>query len=66
MNIFDFCQRLINDYAGYTRRFIQIRDPHVRHYVNGQLEAGGLWPDPLVQTNSSFEAGTTIDVEGIA
>ncbi len=61
MNIFDFRQRLIDDYAAYTRSFIQIRDPHVRQYVNAQLEAGVLWPDPLIQLNPSFEPGATID-----
>ncbi len=53
MNIFDFRQQLIDDYAGYTRSFIQIRDPQIRGYVAGQLEVGVLWPDPLIQLNPS-------------
>jgi ATP-dependent helicase YprA (DUF1998 family) len=61
MNIFDFRHRLIDDYAGYTRSFIQIRDPQIGEYVGSQLEAGVLWPDPLIQLNPSFEPGATID-----
>jgi ATP-dependent helicase YprA (DUF1998 family) len=61
MNIFDFRHRLIDDYAAYTRSFIQIRDSFVRQYVDGQLKAGVLWPDPLIQLNPSFEPGATID-----
>ena len=61
MNIFDFRHRLIDDYAGYTRSFIQIRDPQIGEYVGSQLEAGVLWPDPLIQLNPSFEPGSTID-----
>ena len=61
MNIFDFRRRLIDDYAAYTRSFIQIRDPQIREYVDSQLEAGVLWPDPLIQLNPSFEPGATID-----
>ena len=32
--------RLIDDYAAYTGSFIQIRDPHLRAFVEGQLDAG--------------------------
>ena len=64
MNIFDFRHRLIDDYAGYTRSFIQIRDPQIGEYVGSQLEAGVLWPDPLIQLNPSFEPGSTIRSTG--
>ena len=61
MNIFAFRRRLIDDYAAYTRSFLQIRDPHLREFVEGQLQAGVLWPEPLIQLNPSFEPGATID-----
>jgi ATP-dependent helicase YprA (DUF1998 family) len=61
MNIFDFRQRLIDDYAAYTRSFIQIRDGRLRDFVNSHLDAGTLWPEPLIQLNPSFEPGASID-----
>ena len=35
MNIFDFRNRLIGDYASYIKSFIQIRDPYISYYVQG-------------------------------
>jgi ATP-dependent helicase YprA (DUF1998 family) len=61
MNIFEFRHRLIQDYAAYTRSFVQIRDDDIRNFVWGQLESGVLWPDPLIQLNPSFEPGSLID-----
>ena len=40
MNIFDFRRRLIDDYAGYTRSFIHVRDPRPRQFVDRQLDGG--------------------------
>lgn len=61
MNIFDFRQQLIDDYAAYTRSFIQIRDQRLDHFVREQLDAGTLWPESLIQLNPSFEPGAAID-----
>ncbi len=61
MNIFEFRRQVIEDYAAYTRSFIQIRDPRLQAFVDEQLEAGVLWPEPLIQLNPSFEPGATID-----
>ncbi|MGL5095871.1 MAG: hypothetical protein ACRDD1_09795, partial [Planctomycetia bacterium] len=61
MDIFDFRGRLINDYAGYTRGFLAVREPRLRGFVEDQLEAGVLWPEPLIQLNPSFEPGEGID-----
>jgi superfamily II DNA/RNA helicase/very-short-patch-repair endonuclease len=61
MNIFSFRRQVIEDYAGYTRSFIQIRDPRLHAFVDEQLRAGVLWPEPLIQLNPSFEPGASID-----
>lgn len=61
MNIFDFRRRLTDDYAAYTRSFVEIRDARIHAFVNQQLAAGVLWPEPLIQLNPSFEAGESID-----
>jgi ATP-dependent helicase YprA (DUF1998 family)/very-short-patch-repair endonuclease len=61
MDIFDFRGRLIDDYAGYTRSFLAVREPRLRGFVEDQLAAGVLWPEPLIQLNPSFEPGEGID-----
>jgi very-short-patch-repair endonuclease len=61
MDIFDFRQQLIGSYSAYTRSFLAVREPRLREFVREQLDAGVLWPVPLIQLNPSFEAGEGID-----
>jgi ATP-dependent helicase YprA (DUF1998 family) len=61
MDIFDFRRRLVDDYAGYTRGFIHVREERLRDFVDRQLEEGVLWPEPLIQLNPAFEPGESID-----
>jgi ATP-dependent helicase YprA (DUF1998 family) len=61
MNIFDFRDLLIDDYASYIKSFIQIRDPHINEFVQQRLDEGVLWPEPLIQLNPLFARGESID-----
>ncbi len=61
MDIFDFRQKLIDDYAAYTRGFITVRETKLSDFVQEQLREGVLWPEPLIQLNPSFETGESID-----
>src|SRR5713226_4708745 len=61
MNIFDFRNQLIGDYASYIKSFIQIRDPDISSYVQQKLQEGVLWPEPLIQLNPLFAPGESID-----
>src|SRR6266446_5365706 len=61
MNIFEFRNQLVDDYASYINSFIQIRDPHVHNYVQQKLHEGVLWPEPLIQLNPLFARGESID-----
>ena len=61
MNVFELRERLVDDYADYTRSFVVIRDERIRERVDAELEQGLLWPDPIVQLNPAFEPGETID-----
>jgi len=61
MNIFDFRNQLIGDYASYIKSFIQIRDPHISSYVQQKLQEGVLWPEPLIQLNPLFARGESIE-----
>lgn len=61
MNIFEFRNRLIGDYASYVKSFIQLRNSSIRDYVEGQLNAGVFYPEPLIQLNPTFARGETIE-----
>lgn len=61
MNVFTLRDRLVGEYTDYTSSFITIRDRRIREAVERDLDAGLLWPDPMVQLNPSFEPGETID-----
>jgi len=61
MDVFDLRNRLVDDYARYTRSFIEIADPRILNKVDGALDDGALWPEPLLQLNPTFLPGGTID-----
>ena len=54
MDVFDLRNRLVEDYANYTRSFITIADRRIKDYVEQQLQEGVLWPEPLLQLNPTF------------
>jgi superfamily II DNA/RNA helicase len=63
MNIFEHRDKLVSDYAAYTRSFIKIRDLRVRSFVETSLGGGVFWPEPLIQLNPTFlPAGTVEDL----
>jgi ATP-dependent helicase YprA (DUF1998 family) len=61
MDVFDLRNRLVGDYASYTRSFIKIADARVSAKVESELNAGAFWPEPLLQLNPTFLPGGTID-----
>ncbi|HXH26020.1 MAG TPA: DEAD/DEAH box helicase, partial [Vicinamibacterales bacterium] len=61
MNVFDFRDRLIADYAAYVTSFISIRDPRIRARVDEDLAEGLLWPEPSIGLNPAFASGAWID-----
>ncbi|CAG0975664.1 hypothetical protein ANRL4_01549 [Anaerolineae bacterium] len=61
MDVFDFRNHLIDDYAAYINSFIQIEDARISEYVQQSLRAGVLWPEPLIQLNPAFEPGDWIE-----
>ncbi len=63
MNVFHTHSRIVQDYATYIRSFLNIADPAIRAIVEGELEKGKLWPEPLLQFNPAFEmAGSVADL----
>lgn len=61
MDVFELRNRLISDYRNFVCSFIHIQDERVRQKIEEELEAGLLWPDPLIQLNPSFDPGAWID-----
>ncbi|MCP4692190.1 MAG: DEAD/DEAH box helicase, partial [Desulfobacterales bacterium] len=61
MNVFEFRDALIKDYSDYIKSFIKIGDPAISAHVEKELEAGLLWPEPLIQLNPFFKSGAPID-----
>lgn len=61
MDVFELRDRLVSDYASYTRSFIKIADPRISDTVEHSLSAGAFWPEPLLQLNPTFLPGGTID-----
>ena len=61
MNIFDFRNQLVSEYAQYVRSFIRIGNRDIEAKVDQFLNQGAFWPEPLIQLNPSFEFGATID-----
>jgi hypothetical protein len=61
LDVFELRDRLVEDYGSYVQSFIRIKDPRVEDEVARSLDAGLLWPDPLIQLNPSFEPGESVD-----
>lgn len=62
MDVFDFHDGVIQDYARYVRSFVNIRDERIDEKVAAELSGGKLWPNPLVQFNPAYEEGESVDV----
>lgn len=68
MDVFNLRGGLIEYYQNYADSFIFVADGRMRGKVEGGLDAGILWPEPLVRPNASFESGGLVDdpvVEGL-
>lgn len=61
MDVFEFRDRLIEDYERFSRSFTQIRAEDVRDAVEVAYRGGRFWPAPLIQINPNFVPGGTID-----
>lgn len=51
MQVFELRDRITQDYEGFVRGFVQIRNERIRQEVDDAIRSGLLWPDPLVQLN---------------
>lgn len=61
MDIFQFRERLIADYAAFTRSFTKPRAADIRDYLQQRYADEEFWPAPLIQLNPSFVSGGTVE-----
>jgi len=47
MDVFELRKRVVDRYDSYVRSFLTIREPSTREFVDGYLNSGALWPEPL-------------------
>lgn len=57
MDAFERQGRLAEDDAWYTHSFIKIADTRIKARVDGALDCGQLWPEPLLQLHPKFLPG---------
>ena len=60
LDIFQLRDRVVADYRDYVQSFINIKDQRIESYIERQLAAGELWPDPVLQLNPAYVAAETL------
>ncbi len=61
MNVFDLRDSIVNDYSSFIRGFINIRDRKIVEKVDGYLNSGALWPQPILQLNPTYASGKSVE-----
>ena len=61
MDAFKLRNTLVGDYASYVQSSLLIRDPRIATFVDQQMAAGALWPDPLIQLSPAYQTTATVD-----
>lgn len=61
MDIFNLRNNLVGEYGQYARGFIKINLESLRDKVTKEMDAGALWPDPLLQLNPCYELSGTVE-----
>ena len=59
-NVFKFRDRLIEEYATFSRSFVTIKAPDIKAEVDRQYEGGRYWPEPLIQINPHYKRKETV------
>ena len=61
MDVFAFRDKLIDDYARFSRSFTTIKAGDIQHAVDAAYKGGRYWPEPLIQLNPNFVQGGSIE-----
>ncbi|MDP9314430.1 MAG: DEAD/DEAH box helicase [Chloroflexota bacterium] len=60
MDVFQLRNHVVQEYADYTKSFLNILDPDIRDHVHAQLDKGTLWPDALIQLSPAYEPADSV------
>ncbi len=62
MGVFTLHRRVLEDYQGFIRSFLWIRDERIRAFAEQELmKAARLWPEPLLQLSPAYRLDATPD-----
>jgi len=61
MDVFQFRDRLVEDYRRFSTSFTKIQAPDIRSFVAQTYDAGRFWPPPLIQLNPNFVRAGSIE-----
>ncbi len=59
-NVFDFRNRLVDEYSSFSRSFTRIAAEDIRRVVEDEYAAGRYWPEPLIQINPHYQRKGTV------
>lgn len=60
MDIFALRDQVVEEYRDYFASFVNILDDRLREYAEELLAKGEMWPEPVLQLNPAYEAGSTL------
>jgi len=60
-NVFNFRDKLISEYADFSRSFTRILAPDINRYVEFEYSKGRYWPEPLVQINPNYQRARDVE-----
>ena len=59
-NVFDFRNRLINEYSSFSRSFSKVSAQDILSKVEQEYDRGRYWPEPLIQINPNYKRQGTV------
>jgi ATP-dependent helicase YprA (DUF1998 family) len=59
-DVFDFRNRLIDEYSAFSRSFSKIAALDLLQKVEDEYERGRYWPEPLIQINPNYKRSGTV------
>lgn len=59
-DVFDFRNRLIDEYSAFSRSFSRIAASDLAEKVEHEYSLGRYWPEPLIQINPNYKRDSTV------
>lgn len=59
-DVFDFRNRLIDEYSAFSRSFSTIAAPDLAAKVDDEYSRGRYWPEPLIQINPNYKRSGSV------